>query len=131
KENDKPLVYGATFIPSYARYFGLDAQQTMDALLHDLRLKHFRLVSYWDKMEPVQGQFDFSELDWQFAKAEAAGAKISLAIGLRQPRCPECHIPTWAGSMTKPEWSVHLKTFMGRVIDRYKASPALESYQLE
>lgn len=131
KHANEPLTYGATFIPNYARYFDLDPQDTMQAMINDLNIRHFRLVSYWDGIEATKGSYDFSELDWQFAKAEAAGAKISLSVGLRQPRWPECHMPTWALNTPKDEWYPQLKTFMTKVVERYKTSPALESYQLE
>lgn len=88
-------------------------------------------MTYWDVGEPTNGTYNFDEFDWQMKMAEQAGAKVSLAIGLRQPRWPECHMPAWAASMPMSEWSVELKDYMKAVIDRYKSSPALESYQLE
>lgn len=131
QNQNKPMVVGVTFIPSYARYYDLDPKQTMRALIDELNVKQFRLVSYWDESEPNPGQYDFSELDWQFKYAEDAGAKVTLAIGLRQPRWPECHMPKWAMSQTKEQWQNELKKYMKTVIERYKNSPALESYQLE
>ncbi len=130
---NKPLKLGVTFIPNYAQGFGLDPKQTMQAMITDLGVKNIRLVSYWETIEPSPGKYDFSQLDWEFAMANAAGAKISLAIGLRQPRWPECHSPTWAGVKTKPEsvWYPKLKEVMRRVVERYKNNPALGSYQLE
>jgi hypothetical protein len=91
-----------------------------------------RLVSYWDAMEPAPGKYDFSQLDWQFQKAEAAGAKISLSLGLRQPRWPECHAPSWVDT-TKPasQWQPQLEQYITAVVNRYKDSPALDSYQIE
>ncbi len=127
----RPLRYGVTFIPSYARYFGLDPEETMKAMIDELGVRQFRLVSYWNYGEPVRGEYDFSELDWQFRLAEESGSKVSLAIGLRQPRWPECHMPEWAAALPKDQWAAALKIYMQRVIERYKDSPALESYQLE
>lgn len=127
----KPLVMGTSFIAPYAESFGLDAQDTMDALINDLGIRHFRLVSYWNQLEPDQGQYDFSLLDWQFEKAEEAGAKVTLSLGLRQPRWPECHMPVWAQQMPENQWQPKLEEFMAEVINRYKDSPALESYQVE
>lgn len=129
--SDKPLVIGATFIPTYAESFGLDAQETMQAMINDLGITHFRLVSYWDEGEPIENIYDFSQLDWQFALAEQSGAKVSLAIGLRQPRWPECHMPKWAEPLPMTQWEPKLKNYMRAVMERYKNSPALESYQLE
>lgn len=131
KHSDEPLVFGATFIPSYAESFDLDPKETMSAMIDDLGIKRFRLVSYWEDHEPEPGQYDFSQLDWQFRLAEEKGAVVSLAIGLRQPRWPECHMPYWAQRMTKAQWGDELKKYMKVVIERYQNSPALVEYQLE
>lgn len=128
---DKPYVYGASFIPAYAESLGLDPQETMDALLNDVGVRHFRLVSYWEQLEATEGQYDFSLLDWQFQKAEATGAKVTLSLGLRQPRWPECHMPQWAAGKPVEQWQPQLEAFMTAVVNRYKASPALDSYQVE
>jgi hypothetical protein len=128
---DKPMTWGVTFIPAYAESFGLNAQETMDALITDVGVRHFRLVSYWDQLEPEPGKYDFSLLDWQFDKAEASGSKISLGLGLRQPRWPECHMPGWARSQSVDQWQPELEKFITATVNRYKKSPALDSYQLE
>ena len=130
-ESNKPLILGTSFIPAYAESLGLNPQETMDALINDAGVRHFRLVSYWDQLEPQQGHYDFSLLDWQFQKAEAAHATVSLSIGLRQPRWPECHPPAWAQSEPASIWKPQLNAFITAVVNRYKNSPALDSYQLE
>lgn len=129
--SDKPLVLGTSFIPAYAESLGLEPQETMQALIDDLGVRHFRLVSYWNQHEPTEGQYDFSLLDWQFQKAEEADATVSLSIGLRQPRWPECHMPEWAANKTPDEWQKNLNAYLTAVVERYKDSPALDSYQLE
>jgi len=132
QEGNKPTTLGVSFIPDYANYLGVDPQETFDALINDMHVRHFRLVSYWSDIETSPGQYDFSQLDWQFKKAEAAGAKINLAIGLRQPRWPECHAPSFYDT-SKPEsqWYPQLKAYMKATIERYKNSPALAGWQLE
>src|SRR3990167_8841387 len=67
---NQPLQLGASFIPAYAEKFGLDPQQTLDAMINDLGVKNIRLVSYWEDIEPEPGTYDFSQLDWQFAMAQ-------------------------------------------------------------
>jgi hypothetical protein len=131
QNNDKPLILGTSFIPAYAESLGLDAEETMDALIDDVGVRHFRLVSYWNQLEPREGMYDFSLLDWQFKKAEAADAKITLSLGLRQPRWPECHMPDWARGKPVDTWQPQLEAFMAAVVNRYKNSPALDSYQVE
>lgn len=128
---DEPLTIGATFIAPYAEYYGLDAKDTMQAMIDDLGIHRFRLVSYWDHIEPTNGQYDWEELDWQFDKVEQAGGTVSLAIGLRQPRWPECHWPQWAKDQPQTVWQPELYDFMTKVIERYKDRPSLVSYQLE
>jgi hypothetical protein len=129
--SSKPLIIGTSFIPAYAEGFGLDAKETMDAFINDLGVRHFRLVSYWSQLEPQEGKYDFSLLDWQFEKAEAANAKVTLSLGLRQPRWPECHAPDWAKKKPIGEVQPQLEAFMAAVVQRYKDSPALASYQVE
>ncbi len=131
KHANQPPVLGTTFVPRYAEYYGLNPQETFSAFINDLGIRQFRLVSYWDDIEVAPGVYDFNELDWQFQMAEDSGAKVSLAIGLRQPRWPECHMPEWYKDRPMQEWSPQLQNFMGAVIDRYKDSSALDSYQLE
>ncbi len=131
KHADEPLTIGTTFIAPYAEYYGLDAKDTMQAIIDDLGIRRFRLVSYWDRIEPVNGQYDWEELDWQFDKIEQAGGTVSLAIGLRQPRWPECHWPQWAKDEPQTVWQPQLYEFMTQVIERYKDRPSLVSYQLE
>ena len=128
---NQPITLGATFIPDYARFYGLDAQETFSALIDDLGFEQVRLVSYWSVHEAERGVYDFSELDWQFAMAEEKGVDVSLAIGLRQPRWPECHMPEWASELPKDQWYPALKEYMRATIERYKDSPALKDYQLE
>lgn len=127
----QPRVLGASFIPAYAESLGMDPKETMDGLINDVGVRHFRLVSYWDQLEPQPGQYDFSLLDWQFQKAEASQSKVTLSLGLRQPRWPECHMPTWAENTPQSQWQPRLEAFITQVVNRYKDSPALGSYQLE
>lgn len=131
KHKNEPLTFGVTFVPGYAKYYDLDPHETFLALRDDLGFKRFRLVSYWDNIEPTKGQYDFSELDWEFNKVEEVGGEVTLAIGLRQPRWPECHQPSWAADMQKDEWYKQLTDYMTAVVNRYKDRPALVSYQLE
>lgn len=131
RNQDKPLVYGATFIPSYAESFGLNAEETMAAMIDDLGFKHLRLVSYWSSGEKERGVYDFSYLDWQLEKARQNDVKITLAIGLRQPRWPECHMPEWARPLPKSEWEQPLMDYIRATVERYRNDPIIESWQLE
>ena len=125
--------YGVSFSYKYANELGVDWKANYTALLDDLQIRNFRLMSYWDVHEAERGQFDFSVLDWQMDEAAKRGANVSLSIGLRQPRWPECHQPSWAEALTEesPEWRQALYAYIEVVVNRYKDHPALTSYQLE
>jgi hypothetical protein len=129
-EASTPYTWGVSFIPDYAESLGVNPEQTMDALT-GIGVKHFRLVSYWSDGEPTKGQYDFTQLDWEFKKAEAAHAKVTLSLGLRQPRWPECHMPNWTAGEDYSMWGPQLKNYVSAVVNRYKNSPALDSYQVE
>ena len=126
-----PLTYGVTYVPDYAQSLGLNPKQTMNALL-GIGVRQFRLTSYWNDIEPSQGHYDFSMLDWEFKQAAKYHAKIVLVVGLRQPRWPECHPPNWVNTADPTSsWEPQLLNFMHKVVDRYKNNPALEAWQVE
>jgi hypothetical protein len=131
QQSNKPYQLGLSFVPDYATYLGLNPNQTLNALLDDMQITNIRYVSYWPDIEPTPGQFDFSELDYEFQQAEAHHIKVNLSLGLRQPRWPECHVPVWAANEPYKVWEPQLMTFIAAVVNRYKNNPALGSYELE
>ncbi|HET7827275.1 MAG TPA: beta-galactosidase, partial [Candidatus Saccharimonadales bacterium] len=138
KHKTEPIVLGASFIPDYAQSYGLDPMQTLNAMLEPasaggLGLSQVRLVSYWSDIEKTAGAYDFSQLDQEFALANKYGVEVSLSIGLRQPRWPECHPPSWLDVQANNEavWRPQLNKFMQAVINRYRTNPALQDYELE
>ena len=131
KYRNEPLQLGVSFSATYAESMGLEPKETLEAMLKDLKPSRVRLVSYWKEHEKVQGQYDFSELDWQFALLQKYNAKASLSIGLRQPRWPECHFPTWAEGKSEAEITKPLANYIQETVNHYKNNPALGEYQLE
>lgn len=125
--------YGASFSIKYARELGNDWQANYTALLDDMGFKNLRLMSYWDESEAIKGQYNFNDLDWQMNEAAKRGAKVSLGLGFRQPRWPECHQPSWAKELGygSNEWQAALNNYITVVQNRYKNHSALGSYQLE
>ena len=125
--------YGVSFSEPYAKELGNNWQANYLALLNDLHFKKLRLMSYWEDIEPQPGVYNFSDLDWQVQEATAHGAQVSLAIGYRQPRWPECHEPSWAAAMPieSPQWRNALYSFIQTVVNHYKSDPTITSYQLE
>lgn len=123
--------YGVSFSIKQARELGVDPHANLTALLDDMGIKNYRLMSYWDESEKTRGQFDFTELDWQVNEIAKRGGTVSLAIGLRQPRWPECHAPDWSYTLKGNEWKQALYAYMEVVVKRYEKSGAVISWQLE
>ena len=125
--------YGVSFSEPYAKELGNDWQANYLALFNDLHFKQVRLMSYWEDIEPQPGVYNFGDLDWQIQQAAAHGASVSLAIGYRQPRWPECHEPAWATAMPveSQQWKTALYAYMQEVIAHYQNMGAIKSYQLE
>lgn len=128
--DDAPIL-GVSFSTKYARELQLDPQRTLLSMLDEVNIKHFRLMSYWDEIEASPDQYDFSELDWQIDQVGRHEGTVSLAIGQRQPRWPECHIPRWASELDEDAYQEALLGFIKKVVVRYRDSPTITSYQLE
>lgn len=131
KHKAEPITFGVTYIADYARYLDLDPKQTMLALRDELGFKRFRLVSYWKNIEPKQNTYNFSELDWQIKQVAKVNGEVTLSIGLRQPRWPECQFPDWVNQDNKKQWYPQLNSYITQVVNRYKNNKTVTSYQLE
>jgi len=125
------ITYGMSFNTPYARELGLDWKETYDAILDDLGVRHLRLAAHWPMVEPENGQWNFTELDYQIARAEAVGAEVVLAVGRRLPRWPECHIPEWVRSYPREAKNAEVLEYVEAVVERYKDSPAVKIWQVE
>ncbi len=125
------ITYGMSFNTMYATELGLDWRQTYDAIIDELGVRHFRLAAHWPMVEPTQGTYNFTELDYQIQRAEEVGATVILAVGRRLPRWPECHVPEWARSLEVAAQQEAILTMMTQVVERYKDSPAVMWWQVE
>jgi hypothetical protein len=127
--NSKQL--GVSFSLHRCSELGIDKKALLTAALEDLGVRRFRLMSYWNIHEQKPGRYNFAELDWQLDLIAEYGGRVSLCLGKRQPRWPECHIPKWAASLPAAEWYEALYQYITAVVRRYRDHPALVSWQLE
>ena len=125
-------IYGVSFDPVYARYLGIDSGKAYyEALIRDWGFRYIRLSAHWDTVENQRGQYDFSDLDWYVNRAAEAGAKITLAIGQKTPRWPECHEPEWAKKLPAAENRAALLNYITAVVEHYRVWPGIELWQGE
>ena len=131
KHKNEPLNFGVTFSTEYANYLGVEPQATFKALRDEMGFKRFRLMTFWNMVEPQKGVYDFSDIDWQLKMIQEVGGTATVAIGLRQPRWPECHEPQWAKGEPTAQLNSEIKTFLAKTIEHLKSSKVITSYQLE
>jgi hypothetical protein len=122
---------GVTFSAKYARELGLEPEPLLDSIINDLKIKKIRLVAYWDEIEQLQNEYDFSDLDWQIEKAEENDLEVILTLGRRVPRWPECHTPSWYDKIGPEDKKEELLTYTRDIINRYKEYDSIKIWQVE
>lgn len=121
---------GVSFSVKNCREYGIDWELALADTLA-LGFKRFRLMSYWDEHEPEQGVRDFSVLKRQINNIMNSGGRVTLCLGMRQPRWPETHIPAWAKILTPEETAAAYLDYQHAVIEAFKGETIIESWQLE
>jgi uncharacterized membrane protein len=117
--------WGVTFSELMTDDLKINADETLRAIIKDLKPGGLRLVAYWNRIEPHKGQYNFKSLDAQMLIAAKANIPVILAIGQRVPRWPECHIPEWAS----PEKD--LIPYIIQVVKRYRGYKNILYWQVE
>jgi hypothetical protein len=128
---NKDAKLGVTFSARYASDIGLDPKEVYANILDDLGARKIRIPVYWDLVEKKEGEYDFSEIDWQLAESRKRNAEIILVVGQKVPRWPECAIPRWLDGKDEKRKQDLLK-FVGITINRYKENhPEIKYWQVE
>jgi len=128
---DTDMVYGVTFSAAQAEWITGGWREVYEAILVDLGVKHLRLSAYWKEIEPSEGEFDFSILDYQMDRAAEEGVQVILSIGRKLPRWPECHEPEWIKERPEEKIKEGVMVMLPVVVERYREHPALRMWQLE
>ncbi len=129
----KEITWGVNFSQKYAEELGLDWKEVYLALLDEQQLgaKNLRIAAHWDLIEPREGEFYFEDLDWKIKKADEKGAKLLLAIGMKTPRWPECHIPEWAKGLGKEKQQERILIMLEEIVLRYRGRVSIRAWQVE
>ncbi len=125
------ITWGISFSNIYAKELGLDWQQTYLAILNDLHPTNLRLSNYWKEVEPANGQYDFSAVDWQIEQAQKKGIKVLLTVGRRQPRWPECHDPAWVKSYPTSEANAKVLELLKTEVQHFAKYDNIVAWQVE
>lgn len=125
-----PTTWGVSFSIKQCRDLDVDWQDCLHWALKQ-GWRRFRLMSYWDEIEAIQGSYDFAALDEQIKLIAEQGGIVTLCLGVKQPRWPEYHWPTWAHDLETDQRDQALLAFVSAVVERYRGNSAIVSWQLE
>ncbi len=123
--------FGVSFNQNHAMYLGLDWKETYIAILDDLNTPTIRIAAMWSDVEKVKDTFNFEQVDWMMDEAAKRGVRVVLVVGQKAPRWPECHVPEWVKGEDSDEARERLLRYMTNTVERYRAHPALEIWQVE
>jgi len=130
-ERETQTTLGVTFSHMYARSLGLDWREAFLAIVDDLGVRALRIPVYWSEVEWAHDQYYWGEVDWMVAEAERVGAQVTLVVGAKVPRWPECYIPTWTQRGTEADRRAEQVQFVQETVRRYRHSPAVVRWQVE
>jgi len=125
------IEWGVSFSPKQAESLELDWREVYRSILTELNVTHLRLNSFWSDLEPTQGEYRFSDLDYMLNLAESHSKKVILVVGRRQPRWPECHIPEWGKGLSLEEQDERVLEFVKKIVERYRGNESIVAWQVE
>lgn len=126
-----PIRAGVTFSVPYAKELGINWREALTAALDDLHIRNFRIPAYWSEIQPTQDQLIWTDLDYQMDEIARRDGRVTMVVGAKVPRWPECWIPKWATQKSKAGEHAARLAYIEAVVNRYKTSPALQYWQVE
>ncbi len=125
------IAWGIAFSKPFASEMGLDWKSAYLKILDGLKIKRMRLPVYWQDVEPAPGEYDFSDYDWMIRQADQRGVRVTLVVGRKVPRWPECNIPPWAAGLDEDIQQERVLELIAETVRRYLYVPVLERWQVE
>lgn len=127
----KPSNFGFSYSPRTAEKLGLDPKQTYLTALKDLNPKTVRLMAYWDEIEKIEDQYDFSNLDYYLNEARNKNVPVILAVGYKLPRWPECFTPKYLKNRPLEALRERQLKMVKKVVERYSDDQNIKAFQIE
>ena len=130
QSKNEDMEFGVSFAHHHAESLNLDWKETYVAILDDLKVDKIRIAAYWDRIEKEDGSYNWSDVDWQVKEAQKRGVNLILAMGVKTPRWPECHIPEFYMENKEDRENALLK-FEEVLVNRYKDYDNIIHWQVE
>ena len=125
------ITWGVSFFPKQAQDLGLDWRTVYIALLDDMGVKRLRLAVPWNAVSRDRGVYDFSDIDWMLEEADKRGATVTLNVGRKLMRWPECHDPQWIYGTPLEEFDSLVLEFLEDTINNLKHHENIVMWQVE
>lgn len=125
------ITWGVSYFPQQAWDLGLDWREAYLALLDDMGAKRLRLAVPWNEVEREQGKYDFSDIHWMLSEAEKRGATVTLNVGRKLMRWPECHDPAWIHGISHEELDGLVFKFLETTVQELKRHQNIVLWQVE
>lgn len=132
--NNRPTtkpVFGVTYSWVYAERLGQNPVKTYERIVDDLEVKDVRIPLYWSEIEHEEGEFDWSIPDALLQLSEDHGVNLTVVIGSKVPRWPECYVPDWAEKFSEIYQQQAVLKFIEEAVDRYKSSASVIRWQVD
>jgi len=123
--------FGVTYSWLYAEQLGLDYQEVFLALVDELDVSSVRLPLYWSDIEQTEGEFDWEKSDWLIEAATERDLNLTVVVGAKVPRWPECFIPDWAEKLNETYQQHATLGMIEAAVSRYKDVGAIIRWQVD
>ena len=123
--------WGISFSQKQSDLLGVPWKDNYLAILDDLKVSHLKVTAYWDLIEKNPGNYFFDDLDFQVKEAQKRNVKLTLAIGRKVPRWPECHVPEWAKRTEESKQQESVLKLIENIVLKYKDYDNIWAWQVE
>jgi hypothetical protein len=123
--------WGLNYSTARAKDLDFDPERLFFTILNDLNPHSIRLPAYWEDIEPVQGQFDFSRYDRMLDETDMRGTDVIIVLGYKQPRWPECHAPNWWKELPKDQQDAAIIEMVHQSIMQLRHHTSITAWQIE
>lgn len=132
--NERPVTqteFGVTFSWVYAQDLGFAPEEMYTAMLDELGVRKVRLPIYWSEVETDRGTYLWDTPDRLVKMSEDRGVDLTLVVGMKVPRWPECYIPNWARDYDSDELQKATIAFIQEAVTRYRESGTVMRWQVD
>lgn len=132
--NDRTITqteFGITFSWVYAWDLGFVPEEMYAAMLDELGVKKVRIPIYWSEVETDRGSYQWDMPDRLVKMSEDRGVDLTLVVGMKVPRWPECYIPNWAQDYDSDALQKATLAFIQECVTRYRESGAVIRWQVD